>query len=83
MDYRYISEEDLPVAVTLTQREIAHLVAILEAVTAENTSGVAVGGVSQWRIRDMAADLRDIHKRACERAAGCFAVLAKGHEAKE
>ena len=83
MDYRYISEEDLPVAVTLTQREIAHLVAMLEAVTAENTSGVAVGGVAQWRIRDMAADLRDIHKRACERAAGCFAVLAKEHEAKE
>ena len=83
MDYRYISEEDLPVAVTLRQQEIAHLAAILEAVAAENTSGTAVGGVSQWRIRDMAADLRAIHKQACERAAGCFAVLVKEHEASE
>lgn len=83
MDYRYISEEDLPVAVTLTQREIAHLVAVLEAVAAENTSGHAIGGVSQWRVRDMATDLRAIHKRACERAADVFAVLVKEHAASE
>lgn len=83
MDYRYIDEEHLPVAVTMRQQEIAHLVAVLEAVTAENNSGVSIGGVSQWRIRDMAADLRGIHKRACERAASCFTALVKEHEASE